>query len=58
MSAMKRLIEDAAGLVHDGNSEALESLLKAWEDGQKVALLMEAIKLNRLICFGNCECEA
>jgi hypothetical protein len=58
MSAIKRLIEDAAGLVHDGNREALEVLLTDWDDCQKVAILMEAIALNRLICFGSCECEA
>jgi hypothetical protein len=58
MSAMKRLIEDAAVLVHEGNRDALELLLKDWDDCQKVALLMEAIRLNRLICFGSCECEA
>ena len=56
MSAIKRLIEDAAGLVHDGNREALEALLTGWDDSQKVALLMDAIALNRLIC--GCECEA
>jgi hypothetical protein len=56
MSAIKRLIEDAAGLVHDGNREALEALLTDWDDSQKVALLMDAIALNRLIC--SCECEA
>jgi hypothetical protein len=58
MSAMKRLIEDAAGLVHDGNREALEQLLTGWQDAEKVALLMDAIALNRLICSGSCECEA
>jgi hypothetical protein len=57
MSAIKRLIEDAASLVHDGDRDALEELLKDWEDCQKVALLMEAIALNRLICSGSCECE-
>jgi hypothetical protein len=56
MSAIKRLIEDAAGLVHDGNREALEQLLTGWQDAEKVALLMDAIALNRLIC--GCECEA
>lgn len=58
MSAIKRLIEDAAALVDDGNREALESLLTDWDDAQKVALLMEAIALNGLIAPKCCECEA
>jgi hypothetical protein len=58
MSAIKRLIEDAAGLVHEGNREALEALLTDWDDSQKVALLMEAIALNGLIAPKCCECEA
>jgi hypothetical protein len=58
MSAMKRLIEDAAALVDEGNREALEALLTDWDDSQKVALLMEAIALNGLIAPKCCECEA
>jgi hypothetical protein len=58
MSAIKRLIEDAAVLVDEGNRDALEVLLKDWDDCQKVALLMEAIALNGLIAPKCCECEA
>lgn len=58
MSAMKRLIEDAACLVDEGNREALEVLLTGWDDSEKVALLMEAIALNGLIGPKSCECEA
>jgi hypothetical protein len=58
MSAIKRLIEDAAALVHDGNRDALEVLLTDWDDCQKVAILMEAITLHGLIAPRCCECEA
>jgi hypothetical protein len=57
MSAIKRLIEDAAVLVDEGNREALEALLTDWDDSQKVGLLMEAIALNGLIAPKCCECE-
>lgn len=56
MSAMKRLIEEVATLVHDAKRDELEALLEGWEDCQKVALLMEGISLNRLICSGYCPC--
>ena len=57
MSGMKRLIEEAAALVHDAKRDELEALLQGWDDCQKVALLMEAISLNRLICSGYCPCD-
>lgn len=56
MSAMKRMIENLAGLVHDAKRDELEAALESWDDCQKVALLMEAISLNRLICSGYCPC--
>jgi hypothetical protein len=56
MSAMKRMIEEVAGLVHDAKRDELEAMLKPWDDSEKVALLMEAITLNRLICGGTCPC--
>jgi hypothetical protein len=57
MSAMKRMLEDIAALVHEGNRDKIEAMLEGWEDCQKVALLMEAISLNRLICSGYCPCD-
>jgi hypothetical protein len=57
MSAMKRLIEEVATLVHDAKRDELEAMLEGWDDCQKVAILMEAISLNRLICSGYCSCE-
>jgi hypothetical protein len=56
MSAMKRMIEEVAALVHDAKRNELEAMLKPWDDSEKVALLMEAITLNRLICGGTCPC--
>jgi hypothetical protein len=56
MSAMKRMIEEVAALVHDAKRNELEAMLKPWDDSEKVALLMEAISLNRLICGGSCPC--
>lgn len=56
MSKMKRLIEEAAGLVHDAKRDELEALLAPWDECQKVALLLEAISLNRAIC-GLCQCD-
>jgi hypothetical protein len=56
MSAMKRMIEEVAALVHDAKRNELEAMLKPWDDSEKVALLMEAISLNRLICGGTCPC--
>lgn len=56
MSGMKRMIENLAGLVHDAKRDELEAALEPWDDCQKVALLMEAISLNRAICSGYCPC--
>lgn len=56
MSGMKRLIEEVATLVHDAKRDELEAMLEPWDDCQKVALLMEAISLNRAICSGYCPC--
>lgn len=56
MSGMKRLIEKVATLVHDAKRDELEAMLEPWDDCQKVALLMEAISLNRAICSGYCPC--
>jgi hypothetical protein len=56
MSAMKRMIEEVAALVHDAKRNELEAMLEPWDDSEKVALLMEAISLNRLICGGTCPC--
>jgi hypothetical protein len=56
MSAMKRMIEEVAALVHDAKRNELEAMLEPWDDSEKVALLMEAITLNRLICGGTCPC--
>jgi hypothetical protein len=57
LSKIKRLIEEVAGLVHDAKRDELEAMLEPWDDCQKVAILMEAITLNRLICSGYCPCE-
>ena len=56
MSAMKRMIEEVAALIHDAKRDELEAMLEPWEDCQKVALLMEGISLNRAICGGSCPC--
>ena len=56
MSGIKRLIEEVATLVHDAKRDELEAMLEPWDDCQKVALLMEAISLNRAICSGYCPC--
>lgn len=57
MSKIKRLIEDAAALVHDAKRDELEALLAPWDECQKIAILMEAISLNRAICSGYCPCD-
>jgi hypothetical protein len=49
MSAMKRLIEDTALLMHEGRRDELEALLEGWDDCQKVALLMHAVALHNLV---------
>lgn len=56
MSAMKRMLEEVAGLVHDAKRDELEVMLEPWDDCQKVAILLEAISMNRLICGGTCPC--
>ena len=56
MSKIKRLIEEAAALVHDAKRDELEAMLEPWDNCQKVAILMEAISLNRSICCGSCPC--
>ena len=56
MSAMKRMLEEVAGLVHDAKRDELEAMLEPWDDCQKVAILLEAISLNRAICGGTCPC--
>jgi hypothetical protein len=56
MSAIKRMIEEAAALVHDAKRNELEAMLEPWDDCQKVAILLEAISLNRAICGGTCPC--
>jgi hypothetical protein len=56
MSAMKRLIEDVAALVDEGERDELEAMLEPWDDAEKVALLIEAISLNGLISGGTCPC--
>ena len=47
MSAMKRMLEEVAALVHDAKRDELEAMLKPWDDCQKVAILLEAISMNR-----------
>lgn len=49
MSAMKRMIEDLAGLVHDAKRDELEAALEGWDDCQKVAILLHAIELHPII---------
>jgi hypothetical protein len=49
MSAMKRMLEDIAGLVHEGNRDKIEEALQGWDDCQKVAILMHAIELHPII---------
>jgi hypothetical protein len=56
MSGMKRMLEEVAGLVHDAKRDELEAMLKPWDDGEKVAILLEAISMNRAICSGYCPC--
>ena len=56
MSAIKRMIEEVASLIHDAKREELEAMLESWEDCQKVAILLEGISLNRAICSGYCPC--
>ena len=56
MSAMKRMIEEVAALVHDAKRNELEAMLEPWDDSEKVALLLEAVSMNRLICVGTCPC--
>jgi hypothetical protein len=62
MSAMKRMIEEVAALVHYAKRDELEAMLKPWDDCQKVALLMEAISMmeairpNCPISSGTCPC--
>jgi hypothetical protein len=56
MSKIKRMLEEAAALVHDAKRDELEAMLEPWDDCQKVAILMEAISLNRSICSGSCPC--
>jgi hypothetical protein len=62
MSAMKRMLEEVAGLVHDAKRDELEAMLKPWDDCQKVALIMEAISMmeavkpNRATCGSSCPC--
>ena len=55
MSAIKRLIEDVADLVHIGDREELEDLLNQWDSEDRVNLLLEAIYLNSLV-QPDCEC--
>jgi hypothetical protein len=31
-------------------------MLKPWDDCEKVAILLEAISMNRAICSGYCPC--
>ena len=57
MSAIRRMIEEVAGLVHDAKRDELEAMLEPWDECQKVAILLEAISLNRLICSGYCPCD-
>jgi hypothetical protein len=56
MSKIKRMLEEAAALVHDAKRDELEAMLEPWDNCQKVAILMEAISLNRSICSGSCPC--
>jgi hypothetical protein len=62
MSAMKRMIEEVAALVHYAKRDELEAMLEPWDDCQKVALLMEALSMmeairpNCAICGGTCPC--
>jgi hypothetical protein len=49
MSAIKRMLEDIAALVHEGNRDKLEAMLEGWDDCQKVAILMHAIELHPII---------
>jgi hypothetical protein len=53
---MKRMIEEVAALVHDAKRNELEAMLEPWDGSEKVALLIEAISMNRLICGGTCPC--
>jgi hypothetical protein len=50
------MLEEAAALVHDAKRDELEAMLKPWDDCQKVAILLEAVSMNRLICGGTCPC--
>lgn len=56
MSKIKRMLEEAAALVHDAKRDELGAMLEPWDDCQKVAILLEAISLNRSICSGSCPC--
>ena len=56
MSGIKRMLEEVACLVHDAKRDELEAMLKPWDDCQKVAILLEAISMNRAICSGYCPC--
>jgi hypothetical protein len=49
MSAMKRMLEETAALVHEGKRDELEAMLKPWDDCQKVAILLHAIELHPII---------
>jgi hypothetical protein len=49
MSAMKRMLEEVAALVHEGNRDKIEEALQGWDDCQKVAILMHAIELHPII---------
>jgi hypothetical protein len=51
------MLEDVAALVHDAKRDELEAMLEPWDDCQKVAILLEAISFNRLICSGYCPCD-
>jgi hypothetical protein len=48
MSSTTQVIEKAAKLVKTGNIFGLEELLESWDDENKTALLLEAIKLNSM----------
>ena len=49
MSAMKRMLEDIAALVNEGNRDKIEAALEGWDDCQKVAILLHAIELHLII---------
>jgi hypothetical protein len=55
MSAVKRMIEDVAAMVHVGNREELEDFVTGFTAEEIVNLLLEGIQLNAIIS-NDCDC--